>query len=1068
LFLVVGTLILRNHDERRLANEELQPEAFLRRGMGSSVVASNQSEVGESRKLTHGNDSLMSNKSHESQLETSQFVWEDRIIEPQYTPREKVQVIKGNAVANESNQGLFLVVSDARSGAEMLLRNIDGHGLCASTATGDYPAAALLPNTMPWLDDSLTEKGCTFAFVRDSLHNILSDKRNDDNSSNNTPTQCQADYDSTHDPLKNHLPRFCRFLEDLHGDTSAENIARIFVNAYISDDQNKYTGCHCNKNTRHKGMKLSVEWLDQIPLHQTAFHGSKIIRLTRRNLFERYLSMVMAYRTEVYQVIEISHKQTQVEKFKKLNFEIDIDEMLSELERFRSDDEKGDAWTRDNAEVILQIDYDDLRTHPGESFAKILLFLGNEENYNSDIGKILEFQQFRASNLLAHVRNRDQVMEALGANGYGHFVGKRDYQEIQQLVYNAGATFRNANEIPGLRTTVLGGMVSKASALATLRHMPPDRLVVLTDGQLATRNPHVRNMALWYRELANLRANLSSLGDGVVVVSVSREFPTSLSHSSPGSLFDESRRRTATACGKNCGTSEQTEYAEQWKEFLNQRIQQQNQEGLYPDGTYIAGTASALSNFLDELQLHDGEDERAVVSDYMFRNQEKLVLDFSQEFFGARFDGIESQMEHCETEKIDFTTFTTSSHPLLLQHSRSSSCKEKVDRDEYPKWDGNAVEADPILEHIDTLLIKNVSLHGVERHFAREILYVFEQNGVWGSQVLRDIYRVQPTEKFLAIVHDEWLQNGHSSSRWKGLQRVMNSGVGFPYFAWYGDWKSCGTNNAGDHKSVPLFTTCALRDCEHSFPSPAYMTIIDRQEDTRHWFNFFRMWDKDFPWESKQRQVIWRGGLTENNPDKVFDSQRWRLTKLVHELPDPAQKELFDVGLTHVPEFLSQNMNIDVSQVGGFKPGTGGMNNFQKYMAVLDADGNSWSSRFGTLLCYNSIAIKVEPQYLDYFYNDLVPWKHYVPVKADLSDLVENVSFILDPTNDVLAREIVANANQWCSERFTTKELAHDMLDIFESYVQMLDHADPDWTTKWEHKKRDLFDSPVYDMLKIK
>jgi hypothetical protein len=1060
VFLFVGTLILTTHEDRRLANEEIPPETFLRGGTGSDTNSSNQVEAG---KIVHRNDSVQQTESQKSPTEVAPIIWEDRIIEPQYTPRNEVKVIKGNAVSNGSNQGLFLVVSDFRSGAEMLLRNIDGHGLCASTTATDYPTAALLPNTMPWLEDSSMEKGCTFAFVRDSLLNMLSDSTN----YNNTPKQCQPDYNSTNDPLKNHLPRFCRFLGDLHNDTSVENMARLFVNAFVSDDQNKYTGCHCDKNTNRKGLKFSVEWLDQVPLHQTAFHGSKMIRLTRRNLFERYLSMVMAYRTEVYQVIDISQKQTQVEKFKNLNFDIDIDEMLSEFERFRSDDEKGDTWTRENAEEFLQLDYEDLRSNPGESFSKILHFLGVEENYGSEVEKILQFQQFRAANLLELVRNRNQVVEALGANGYGHFVGKPDYQEIQQFIYNADPTFRNANEIPGLRTIVLQGMVTKASALEVLRQMPPDRLVVLTDGQRASRNPHVRNMALWYQEVASLRANLSSLGDGAVAVSASREFPTSLSHSPPGSLFDESRRRTARACGKDCESLKETDYFEEWKKLLSERTQQHNQEGFYPDGTYIAGKAAALSNFLGELQIRDDEDERAVISDYMFRNQEKVVLDFSQEIFGTRFEGIVNKMEHCNIDRIDLTNFTTSSNPLLLQQSRTSSCK-KVDRDQYPKWNGNSVEIDPILEHIDTLLIKNVSLNGVERHFDREILYVFEQNGVWGSQVLRDIYRVQPTEKFLAIVHDEWFRNKNTSSRWNSLQRVMNSGVGFPYFAWYGDWKNCGTNNAGDQKSVPLFTTCALRDCEHSFPSPAYMTIIDRQEDTSHWFNFFRMWDKDFPWESKQRQVVWRGGLTENNPDKVFDSQRWRLTKLVHELPDSKQKELFDVGLTHVPEFLSQNMNIDVSQVGGFKAGTGGMNNFQKYMAVLDADGNSWSSRFGTLLCYNSVAVKVEPQYLDYFYNDLIPWKHYVPVKADLSDLIENVSFILDPANDALAREIVANANQWCSERFTTKELAHDMLDIYESYVQMLDRADPDWTTKWERKKRDLLDSPVYDMLKIK
>ena len=35
--------------------------------------------------------------------------------------------------------------------------------------------------------------------------------------------------------------------------------------------------------------------------------------------------------------------------------------------------------------------------------------------------------------------------------------------------------------------------------------------------------------------------------------------------------------------------------------------------------------------------------------------------------------------------------------------------------------------------------------------------------------------------------------------------------------------------------------------------------------------------------------------------------------------------------------------------------------NFQKYKAILDIDGNAWSARLGKLLlCYNSVVIKVQ------------------------------------------------------------------------------------------------------------
>ncbi len=40
---------------------------------------------------------------------------------------------------------------------------------------------------------------------------------------------------------------------------------------------------------------------------------------------------------------------------------------------------------------------------------------------------------------------------------------------------------------------------------------------------------------------------------------------------------------------------------------------------------------------------------------------------------------------------------------------------------------------------------------------------------------------------------------------------------------------------------------------------------------------------------------------------------------------------------------------------------------FMKYKAILDIDGNAWSARLGKLLCFYSVVIKVEPTYVGYW-----------------------------------------------------------------------------------------------------
>lgn len=73
--------------------------------------------------------------------------------------------------------------------------------------------------------------------------------------------------------------------------------------------------------------------------------------------------------------------------------------------------------------------------------------------------------------------------------------------------------------------------------------------------------------------------------------------------------------------------------------------------------------------------------------------------------------------------------------------------------------------------------------------------------------------------------------------------------------------------------------------------------------------------------------------------------------------------------------------------------------------------GTMHSGRFGSLLCFNSIVLKVDPQYVDYFHakrepsygpmyskmskqvkhqsDPLQAWQHYIPVRSDFSNLEE-------------------------------------------------------------------------------
>ena len=81
------------------------------------------------------------------------------------------------------------------------------------------------------------------------------------------------------------------------------------------------------------------------------------------------------------------------------------------------------------------------------------------------------------------------------------------------------------------------------------------------------------------------------------------------------------------------------------------------------------------------------------------------------------------------------------------------------------------------------------------------------------------------------------------------------------------------------------------------------------------------------------------------------------------------------------------------------------------YRMLIDIDGNSnsWNAlaRFRMGCC----VLRVESVWRQWFHDRIAPWEHYVPVRADLSDLGERIQWCLD--NDEAAAEIAARGRRF-------------------------------------------------------
>lgn len=108
--------------------------------------------------------------------------------------------------------------------------------------------------------------------------------------------------------------------------------------------------------------------------------------------------------------------------------------------------------------------------------------------------------------------------------------------------------------------------------------------------------------------------------------------------------------------------------------------------------------------------------------------------------------------------------------------------------------------------------------------------------------------------------------------------------------------------------------------------------------------------------------------------------------------------------------------------------------------AIIDIDGNNWSARFPSLLCTNSIVVKITPDFVEQTTQSLQPNVHYMP--ASLENLTTVVDYIMDENNDGEMKMIVSNANRWCHSNLRKDSLAKSAIDSLETYLTAIHQDD--------------------------
>lgn len=192
-------------------------------------------------------------------------------------------------------------------------------------------------------------------------------------------------------------------------------------------------------------------------------------------------------------------------------------------------------------------------------------------------------------------------------------------------------------------------------------------------------------------------------------------------------------------------------------------------------------------------------------------------------------------------------------------------------------------------------------------------------------------------------------------------------------------------------------------------------------------------WSKiNMNWDSKKPICIFRGSAT-GCGITIENNIRLKAAHMSIQFPN-----ILDVAITDWNARPKKYMNTPIQIIDpskfDFKLADKKITNIEKsgYKYILNMDGFVSAFRLSSELSMNSVVLIVESEYKLWFSHLLVEFEHYIPIKSDLSDLIEKIQWCI--LNDKKCKKIAEN-----SVVFYNKYLTKDaILDYMQNKLNII------------------------------
>jgi hypothetical protein len=196
------------------------------------------------------------------------------------------------------------------------------------------------------------------------------------------------------------------------------------------------------------------------------------------------------------------------------------------------------------------------------------------------------------------------------------------------------------------------------------------------------------------------------------------------------------------------------------------------------------------------------------------------------------------------------------------------------------------------------------------------------------------------------------------------------------------------------------------------------------------------------PWRDRIPVAFWRGSTTGPSPicyETFRMLPRFRLCAL--SLANHGARHFLDARFSNV---VQNNIDEDGGRLRELAQSLGMLAlrvpqaEFARYRYQIDIDGNTNSWGLLAKLALGSCILKVESSCRQWYYGDLRPWEHYIPIRADLSDLEDKVLWCRDHDDD--ARNIAEAGKRFADLRVFGTEMARAAALLLEAALPLSTH----------------------------